>query len=75
MFGSSWHKTINPFHAAIRTFYHAYWCPGSFCHQVISNHGINYVPSAGGRLNIKMLSYQYGDPHVKDKTVLQLSYL
>ena len=23
----------------------------------------------GGRLNIKMLSYQYRDPHVKDKTV------
>ena len=24
---------------------------------------------AGGRLNIKMWSYQYRDPHVKDKTV------
>ena len=23
----------------------------------------------GGRLNIKMSSYQYRDPHVKDKTV------
>ena len=23
----------------------------------------------GGRLNIKMLSYRYKDPHVKDKTV------
>ena len=29
----------------------------------------------GGRLNIKMLSYQYRDPHVKDKTVSPPSYL
>ena len=29
----------------------------------------------GGRLNIKMLSYQYRDPHVKDKTVSRPSYL
>ena len=29
----------------------------------------------GGRLNIKMSSYQYGDPHVKDKTVVRPSYL
>ena len=29
---------------------------------------------SGGRLNIKM-SYQYMDPHVKDKTVLRRSYL
>ena len=28
-----------------------------------------------GRLNIKMSSYQYRDPHVKDKTVLRPSYL
>ena len=28
----------------------------------------------GGRLNIKM-SYQYMDPHVKDKTVSRPSYL
>ena len=28
-----------------------------------------------GHLNIKMLSYQYRDPHIKDKTVLWLSYL
>ena len=28
-----------------------------------------------GRLNIKMLSYQYRDPRVKDKTVLRPSYL
>ena len=26
-------------------------------------------------LNIKMLSYEYRDPHVKDKTVLWPSYL
>ena len=29
----------------------------------------------GGRLNIKMSSYQYRDPHVKDKTVSRPSYL
>ena len=30
---------------------------------------------AGGHLNIKMSSCQYRDPHVKDKTVSQPSYL
>ena len=30
---------------------------------------------AGGRLNIKMSSYQYSNPRVKDKTVLQPLYL
>ena len=29
----------------------------------------------GDRLNIKMSSYQYGVPHVKDKTVSRPSYL
>ena len=29
----------------------------------------------GGHLNIKMSCYQYMDPHVKDKTVSQSSYL
>ena len=29
----------------------------------------------GARINIEMPSYQYRDPHVKDKTVLQPSYL
>ena len=29
----------------------------------------------GGRLNVKMSSYQYRDPHVKDKTVSRPSYL
>ena len=33
------------------------------------------IKGPGDRLNIKMLSYQYGDPHVKDKTVSWLSYL
>ena len=28
----------------------------------------------GGHLNIKMLSYQYRDPHVKDKTVSRPSF-
>ena len=31
--------------------------------------------SEGDRLNIKMSSYQHRDPHVKDKTVSQPSYL
>ena len=31
--------------------------------------------SPGGRLNIRMSSYQYRDPHVKDKTVSLPSYL
>ena len=29
----------------------------------------------GGRLNMKMLSYQYRDPNVKDKMVSRPSYL
>ena len=29
----------------------------------------------GGSLSTKMLSYQYRDPHVKDKTVSRPSYL
>ena len=35
----------------------------------------NIVMQPGGRLNINMSSYQYRDPHVKDKTVLRLCYL
>ena len=31
--------------------------------------------SSLGRLNIKMSSYQYRNPHVKDKTVSRPSYL
>ena len=31
--------------------------------------------STGGRLNIKMSSYQYKDPHDKDKTVSRPSYI
>ena len=33
------------------------------------------VLDSEGRLNIKMPSYQYSDPHVKDKTVSRLFYL
>ena len=33
------------------------------------NHRVRYSVKPGGRLNIKMWSYQYRDPHVKDKTV------
>ena len=31
-------------------------------------------PISGGRLNIKMSSYQYRDPHVKDKMVSRPFY-
>ena len=34
-----------------------------------------YSTKPGGRLNIKMLSYQYRDPHIEDKTVSRPSYL
>ena len=34
-----------------------------------------HVCWSGGRLNIKMSSFQYRDPHVKDKTVSRPSYL
>ena len=35
-----------------------------------------FFGTQGGRLNVKeMLSYQYRDPHVKDKTVSRPSYL
>ena len=48
------------------------------CHPFCSGHSalhcdMRLVP--GGCLNIKMSSYQYRDPHVKDKTVLRPSYL
>ena len=35
----------------------------------------SYTKDTGGLLNIKMSSYQYRDPHVKNKTVSQPSYL
>ena len=38
------------------------------------DHSVEVI-APGGRLNIKMSSYQYRDPHVKDKTVLRPSYL
>ena len=34
-----------------------------------------WLSAPGDRLNIKMSSYQYRDPHVKDKTVSRPSYL
>ena len=41
---------------------------------VIHNLATSRIRS-GGRLNINMSSYQYRDPHVKDKTVSRPSYL
>ena len=37
---------------------------------IITELSVKWTP--GGRLNIKMSSYQYRDPHVKNKTVLSL---
>ena len=39
------------------------------------NHYVDFLSNRGGRLNIKMSSYQYRDPHVKDKTVSRPSNL
>ena len=36
---------------------------------------VTQIKSPGSRLNIKMSSYQYRDPHVEDKTVSWPSYL
>ena len=47
------------------------WGTGRFDHAYLS---ISLAPS-GNRLNIKMPSYQYRDPHVEDKTVSRPSYL
>ena len=41
--------------------------PGWGCH--FENSTVSKNLKTGGRLNIKMLSYQYRDSHVKDKTV------
>ena len=38
-------------------------------------HNIVLKKAAGARLNIKIPSYQYRDPHVKEKTVSRPSYL
>ena len=43
---------------------------GCWCHGAYLKPGYHYTLSKG-RLNIKMLSYQYKDSHVKDKTVSQ----
>ena len=46
--------------------------------HLMTSLGCNYLLlplKSGGCLNIKMPSYQYRDPHVKDKTVLRPSYL
>ena len=40
-----------------------------------ASHGHLYFQKPGGRLNIKMTSYQHRDPHVNGKMVLWLSYL
>ena len=46
---------------------------GDYCQHVMATHcplkRALQLRGAGGRLNIKMSSYQYRDPHVKDKTV------
>ena len=47
----------------------------TYCHAVNMKMGQPLPKQHGGHLNIKMSTYQYRDPHVKDKTVLQTSYL
>ena len=44
----------------------------SYSYDLISRQAIS---GPGDRLNIKMSSYQYRDPHVNDKTVSRPSYL
>ena len=44
----------------------------SYSYDLISWQAIS---GPGGRLNIKMSSYQYRDPYVNDKTVSRPSYL
>ena len=36
---------------------------------------LQFISSSGGSLSLKMQSYQYRDPHIKDKTVSRPSYL
>ena len=50
-------------------------CMSMFSFQTLSMRKCCHEMHSGGRLNIKMLSYQYRDPHVKDKTVSRPSYL
>ena len=45
------------------------------CVIVMYSISVSYCKYPGGRLNIKMSSYQYRDPHVKGKTVWRPSYL
>ena len=56
-----------------------YTCPNRKQYINKSNHVIAQMPvkqfwRTGGRFNIKMSSYQYRDPHVKDKTVSRPFY-
>ena len=47
--------------------------------QILFNLNLKFdqrlIDGPGGCLNKKMSSYQYSDPHVKDKTVVRPSYL
>ena len=45
------------------------------CHSELTVSQIEFSACPGDRLNMKMSSYQYRDPYVKDKTVSWLSYL
>ena len=47
----------------------------SYCTDIRQTPPHQYRERPGDRLNIKMSSYQYRDPHVKDKTVSRSSYL
>ena len=45
------------------------------CRKQIKRIFHTHRQTTGGRLNIKMLSYQYKHPHVEDKTVSRPSYV
>ena len=56
----------------------AKWCPFCLGPNVLSQPGLLVVTLCfytGGPLNVKILSYRYRYPHVKDKTVSRPSYL
>ena len=60
------------FHANSQHLIWTFWCPQM---KSMGTQSSNKLQRPGDCLNIKMPSYQYWDPHVKDKTVWQPSYL
>ena len=63
----------SPYHAGILLTEYFLYYPSQLCFSLQNDK--TGLPHPGGHLNIKMSSYQYTDPHVKDKTVSRPSYL